>query len=147
MVGTFDTKSADLMTLRQCLDRRGLRTVTVDLSTSAQGGMANVTAREVARHHPQGERGVFTENGTASIPAMAEAFARFIQTRDDQAGVISTGGAGGAALVLPAMQALPLGVPKVMVSTAGIATDTGTSGVCLMHSTSDDRATHEQVSR
>jgi ABC-type branched-subunit amino acid transport system ATPase component len=142
VVGTFDTKSAELMTLRQCLDRRGLRTVTVDLSTSAQGGMANVTAREVARHHPQGERAVFTEAGAASIPAMAEAFAFFIQTRDDLAGVISTGGASGAALVLPAMQALPLGVPKVMVTTAAAI---GTSDICLMHSASDDPGIHEQV--
>ena len=145
VVGTFDTKSAELMVLRQCLDRRGLRTVTVDLSTSAQGGMANVTAREVARHHPQGERAVFTESGTASVPAMAEAFACFILTQDDLAGVISTGGAGGAALVLKGMQALPLGVPKVMVATAGTAADTGTSDVCLMHSSSDDRGIHEQV--
>jgi ABC-type branched-subunit amino acid transport system ATPase component len=145
VVGTFDTKSTELMTLRQCLDRRGLRTVTVDLSTSAQGGMANVTAREVARHHPQGERAVFTGTGTASIPAMAEAFVHFIQTRDDLAGVISTGGAGGTALVLPAMQALPLGVPKVMVSTADTATDMSTRDICLMHSSSDDRGTHEQV--
>jgi ABC-type branched-subunit amino acid transport system ATPase component len=142
VVGTFDTKSADLMTLRQCLDRRGLRTVTVDLSTSAQGGMANVTAREVARHHPQGERAVFAENGSASIPAMAEAFAFFIQTRDDLAGVISTGGANGAELVLPALLALPLGVPKVMVATVAVA---GTGELCLMHSISDDPGLHEQV--
>jgi ABC-type branched-subunit amino acid transport system ATPase component len=145
VVGTFDTKSVELMTLRQCLDRRGLRTVTVDLSISAQGGMANVTAREVARHHPQGERAVFAENGMASIPAMAEAFANFVQTRDDLAGVISTGGTGGTALVLPAMQALPLGVPKVMVSSTDTATNTGTSDICLMHSASTEPGIHEQV--
>jgi uncharacterized protein (UPF0261 family) len=107
--------------------------------------MANVTAREVARHHPQGERAVFAESGTASIPAMAEALVHFIQTRDDLAGVISTGGAGGTALALPAMQALPLGVPKVMVSTASIATHAGTSDVCLMHSSSGDPSLQEQV--
>ena len=48
---------------------------------------------------------------------MAEAFARFALSRDDLGGMIGLGGSGGTALVTPAMRALPVGVPKVMVST------------------------------
>ena len=140
VVGTFDTKGVELMHIRQCLDRRGLRTVTVDLSTSADGGMANISAREVARHHPQGERAVFTGDGHASVPAMAEAFEHFVLTRDDLAGVISAGGAGGALLANRGMRALPPGLPKVMVSTVttgDTGVERGMGDICLLQAVTD----------
>lgn len=120
VVGTFDTQGTELMFLRQCLDRRGLRTVTVDLSTRGAFQPTVVSAREVAGHHPQGERAVFGAgmDPASAQAAMAEAFARFLHTRDDLAGVVSVGGASGRALVWPGLRGLPVEVPKVVVSTA-----------------------------
>ncbi|MGH6611309.1 MAG: ATP-binding cassette domain-containing protein, partial [Burkholderiaceae bacterium] len=60
IAGTFDTKGRELFYLKQCIEKLGLRTVTVDLSTSGATSTANVHPREVARNHPQGERAVFT---------------------------------------------------------------------------------------
>jgi ABC-type branched-subunit amino acid transport system ATPase component len=60
IVGTFDTKGRELFFLKQCIDKLGLRTVTVDLSTSGATSTANIHPREVARHHPKGESAVFT---------------------------------------------------------------------------------------
>ena len=60
IAGTFDTKGRELFFVKQCIERLGLRTVTVDLSTSGATSTANVHPREVARHHPGGERAVFT---------------------------------------------------------------------------------------
>jgi uncharacterized protein (UPF0261 family) len=48
---------------------------------------------------------------------MVAAFARFIETRRDIAGMIGAGGSGGTAIIAPAMRALPVGVPKLLVST------------------------------
>ena len=48
VAGTFDTKARELFFLRQCLDRLGLRVVTVDLSTSGKTSTASVHPREVA---------------------------------------------------------------------------------------------------
>jgi uncharacterized protein (UPF0261 family) len=48
---------------------------------------------------------------------MAEALTAFLLPRTDVAGVIGAGGSGATALVTPAMQALPVGLPKIMVST------------------------------
>ena len=60
---------------------------------------------------------------------MALAFERFVRTRRDLGGLISAGGSGGTALATQAMRALPIGVPKVMVSTMAIAaTRAPTSG-------------------
>ena len=48
---------------------------------------------------------------------MAEAFSRFILSREDIAGVIGIGGGGGTAIVTAGMRNLPIGMPKIMVST------------------------------
>ncbi|MCU0635244.1 MAG: Tm-1-like ATP-binding domain-containing protein, partial [Gemmatimonadaceae bacterium] len=140
VAGTFDTKGRELMYLRACLDRAGVRTVTVDLSTSGKPSSANVGPSEVARHHPRGSHAVFTGDRGASVDAMATAFERFIVTRDDLAGLISAGGSGGTALATPAMRRLPIGVPKVMVSTVAsgdVKPYVGPSDICMMYSVTD----------
>ncbi len=140
VAGTFDTKGRELFYLRQCLEKLGLRVVTVDLSTSGKTSPASIHPREVARHHPQGEAAVFSGDRGSAVTAMATAFERFILTRRDLGGVISAGGSGGTSLATPAMRALPIGCPKVMVSTMASG-DTrpyvGPSDICMMYSVTD----------
>jgi uncharacterized protein (UPF0261 family)/ABC-type branched-subunit amino acid transport system ATPase component len=140
VAGTFDTKGRELFFLRQCLERLGLRVVTVDLSTSGKPSPASVHPREVARHHPQGEAAVFSGDRGGAVSAMALAFENFIRTRRDLGGIVSAGGSGGTSLATPAMRALPIGCPKVMVSTMASG-DTrpyvGPSDICMMYSVTD----------
>jgi uncharacterized protein (UPF0261 family) len=71
---------------------------------------------------------------------MARAFERFILTRRDVGGVISAGGSGGTALATPAMRALAVGIPKVMVSTVAsgdVRRYVGPSDICMMYSVTD----------
>jgi uncharacterized protein (UPF0261 family)/ABC-type branched-subunit amino acid transport system ATPase component len=140
VAGTFDTKGRELFFLRQKLEKLGLRVVTVDLSTSAAASTASVHPREVARHHPQGETAVFSGDRGSAVTAMALAFERFILTRRDVGGLVSAGGSGGTSLATPAMRALPIGVPKVMVSTMAsgdVRPYVGPSDLCMMHSVTD----------
>jgi uncharacterized protein (UPF0261 family)/ABC-type branched-subunit amino acid transport system ATPase component len=140
VVGTFDTKGKELLYLRQCLDKLGLRVVTVDLATSGQPSPASVHPREVARHHPQGEAAVFSGDRGSAVAGMALAFEHFVRTRSDIGGVISAGGSGGTSLATTGMRALSIGVPKVMVSTMASG-DTrpyvGPSDICMMYSVTD----------
>jgi len=140
VVGTFDTKARELVFLRQSLERRGLRVVTVDLSTSGKPSPASIHPREVARHHPQGEASVFSNDRGSATGAMALAFEAFIQTRRDLGGIISAGGSGGTTMSTQGMRALPIGCPKVMVSTMASG-DTrpyvGPSDICMMYSVTD----------
>ena len=140
VAGTFDTKARELFYLRQCLEKRGVRVVTVDLATSGRPSPASVHPREVARHHPEGEGAVFTGDRGSAVGAMAVAFEHFLRTRRDLGGVIGAGGSGGTALVTRAMRALPIGVPKVMVSTMASG-DTrpyvGPSDICMLYSITD----------
>jgi uncharacterized protein (UPF0261 family)/ABC-type branched-subunit amino acid transport system ATPase component len=140
VAGTFDTKGRELFFLRQCLEKLGLRVVTVDLSTSGKPSPASVHPREVARHHPGGEAAVFSGDRGSAVAAMATAFEHFVRTRRDLGGIISAGGSGGTTLATQGMRALPIGCPKVMVSTMASG-DTrpyvGPSDICMMYSVTD----------
>ena len=140
VAGTFDTKARELFFIRQCLEKLGLRVVTVDLSTAGKPSPASVHPREVARHHPGGEAAVFSGDRGSAVTGMALAFENYLRTRRDLGGIISAGGSGGTSLATPAMRALPIGCPKVMVSTMASG-DTrpyvGPSDICMMYSVTD----------
>ena len=140
VAGTFDTKARELFFLRQCLEKLGLRVVTVDLATSGKPSPASVHPREVARHHPQGESAVFNGDRGRATEAMGLAFEIFLQSRRDLGGLISAGGSGGTSMASQGMRALPIGCPKVMVSTMASG-DTrpyvGPSDICMMYSVTD----------
>jgi len=140
IAGTFDTKGRELFYLKSCLDKLGVRTVTVDLATSGKPSPAMVHPREVARHHPRGERAVFTDDRGSAVTEMAVAFANFVTRRRDLGGLISAGGSGGTALATAAMRRLPIGVPKVMVSTVAsgdVKPYVGPADICMMYSVTD----------
>jgi uncharacterized protein (UPF0261 family) len=140
VVGTFDTKAPELGLLRQCIEHAGVRVVTVDLSTSGKhsniGATVNLTAADVAQYHPQGASAVFGNDRGESAKAMAEAFKHLLHTRADLGGIVSMGGAVGAALVIKGMQSVTPGLPKVMVYTGALGDTsafTGVNDICLMH--------------
>ena len=140
VVGTFDTKARELFFIRQCLEKLGLRVVTVDLATSGKPSPASVHPREVARHHPQGEAAVFSGDRGSAVTGMALAFEHYVLTRRDLGGIISAGGSGGTALATSGMRALPIGVPKLMVSTMAsgdVRPYVGPSDICMMYSVTD----------
>ncbi len=140
VAGTFDTKGRELGYLRACIEKLGLRVVSVDLSTSGRPSAAMVHPREVARCHPKGERAVFTGERGSAVTEMALAFEHFVARRSDLGGLISAGGSGNTALATPAMRRLPIGVPKVMVSTVAsgdVKPYVGPSDICMMYSVTD----------
>src|SRR4029079_9379537 len=98
VVGTFDTKGRELKYVRDALRQLGIRTRTVDLSTSGKPSSTDVTPQEVASAHPRGASAVFTGDRGKSVEAMALAFERWIVRQRDVGGVISAGGSGNTAL-------------------------------------------------
>jgi uncharacterized protein (UPF0261 family) len=71
---------------------------------------------------------------------MAEAFEAWIKRRSDVAGVISAGGSGAASIVTPAMRALPIGVPKVLISSIAsgdVGRYVGACDITMMYSVTD----------
>jgi uncharacterized protein (UPF0261 family) len=71
------------------------------------------------------------------METMSEAFARFLVSRDDVAGVIGLGGSGNTTLVTAGMRALPVGLPKVMVSTQLVGSYVGATDICMIYAVTD----------
>jgi uncharacterized protein (UPF0261 family) len=141
VIGTFDTKGAELRYAAERLRAAGAEARTVDVSTTDGSDRgADVGAGDVAAHHPGGTGAVFTGDRGSAVAAMAVALQRFLTSRDDVGGVLGLGGTGGTALITPAMRALPVGVGKIMVSTvasANVAPYVGASDIAMWHSVTD----------
>lgn len=138
--GTLDTKGDELRYMRDIMKEQGVRTALVDLSTSGKPSGAEVSPSAVAGFHPRGSTGVFTGDRGTAVAGMTVAFERWIAQRSDVAGVIAAGGSGGTALVAPAFRALPVGVPKIIVSTVAsgnVGQYVGPSDITMMHSVAD----------
>jgi uncharacterized protein (UPF0261 family) len=141
VIGTCDTKGDELRFACDCVKRAGGKPVLVDVSTATPDGGPDVTAAQVASHHPQGKSGVLglSDRGQA-VTAMAEALKRFLLSRKDIGAVLGLGGSGNTTIVTEAMRALPIGVPKVMVSTlasGNVAGFVGPTDIMMMHAVTD----------
>jgi uncharacterized protein (UPF0261 family)/ABC-type branched-subunit amino acid transport system ATPase component len=140
VAGTLDTKGVELRFLRDQIAAAGVRVVLVDLSTSGGPSPADVPPHHVATYFRGGPNAVFTGDRGAAITAMAEAFETWIRRQDRVGGLISAGGSGGSSLVAPAMRALPIGVPKVLISSVAsgnVAPYVGPSDILMLYSVTD----------
>ena len=142
VAGTCDTKGAELRYIKGLIEDAGIESCLVDLGTGGgAAGAVDVPAAEVASHHPDGADAVLVggDRGRA-VTAMADAFAHFVRTRGDIGGMIGAGGSGNTALVATGMRALPLGVPKILVSTVAsgdVAPYVGPNAIAMVYSVAD----------
>ena len=138
VVGTADTKGEELAFLAERIRALGGDPVVVDVGTRAPAIPTEVWAADVAKFGAPdllegNDRGV-------AVAGMAEAFARFVITRDDIAGIIGIGGGGGTSIVTAGMRKLPIALPKVMVSTLAsgdVGPYVGVSDIMMMPSVTD----------
>ena len=122
ILGTMDTKGAEHAFVAEQIRARGHQTLVIDVGSLGKPGLhPDITRAEVAKaaeadsaalaaKRDRGEAVTAMAKGAAVILAHLAAEGR-IQ------GVISLGGGGGTAIGTAAMRALPIGFPKVMVST------------------------------
>jgi uncharacterized protein (UPF0261 family)/ABC-type branched-subunit amino acid transport system ATPase component len=140
IVGTLDTKGAELRFIRDIIAESGLRTRLVDVSTSGKHATCDVSAQEIALNHGRGGSAVFGPDRGAAVTAMADAFANWIKRQGNIAGMISAGGSGAASLVAPGMRTLPVGVPKLIISSVAsgdVAPYVGPADITMMYSVTD----------
>jgi uncharacterized protein (UPF0261 family) len=149
VVATLDTKLDEAEYVCGLLEAAGLPVTLADLSTKplVDGGTTHLTsgrrhisAAEIAVHHPLGESAVFCGDRGGAIAAMTDAFERFVEAQDELGAMLGVGGSGGTAMITRAMRALPIGVPKVMVSTmasGNVAGYVGASDITMVYSVTD----------
>lgn len=145
LLGTLDTKGVEYAFLRERLRERGVEVLVVDAGIHEPVGLEpDISRQEVARAAgadvealaAAGDRG-------AAVTAMAvgaEQVVLRLHAEGKLAGILALGGSGGSSIATRAMRALPVGVPKVMVSTVASG-DTrayvGAVDVTMMYSVVD----------
>ncbi|MEJ1160483.1 ABC transporter permease [Prosthecomicrobium sp. N25] len=140
VAGTLDTKGDELRYIRDIIKAAGIRTRLVDLSTRGRNQGADVSAQEVALASPAGSAGIASGDRGTAVAAMTEAFRAWVGRQQNVAGIIAAGGSGGTAIATAGMQVLPVGVPKLMISTmasGNVAAYVGATDITMMHSVTD----------
>ncbi|HEV7259263.1 MAG TPA: ABC transporter permease [Bosea sp. (in: a-proteobacteria)] len=140
IAGTLDTKGEELRYIRDLIHAEGLRTRLVDLSTSGRSAGGDVTPQQVALASARGSTGIASGDRGTAVAAMTEAFAAWLPRQEGVLGIISAGGSGATAMVTPAMQALPVGLPKLMISTMAsgdVRAYVGATDIAMMHAVTD----------
>jgi uncharacterized protein (UPF0261 family) len=115
IVGTADTKGEELAYLRSAVSEAGATAIVVDVGLGEPTCAVDISRREVSAGvadawFARGDRG-------AAVAAMGEAFARFLEQFPAFDAILGIGGGGGTSIVTRGMRALPIGLPKLMVST------------------------------
>jgi len=114
ILGTLDTKGEEHAYVAELIRARGHKALLIDVGT--QG--APTVLPDVPRTELIGSQ-TFTDRGeaVATISQAAAAFCAKLVAEGKIDGIISLGGGGGTAIGTSAMRALPVGLPKLMVST------------------------------
>lgn len=143
-LATMDTKADELCFVADTIRRTGLEVTLVDLSTRGSSEQADITAQSVAVSHPDGPDFLQaqTDRGQA-VTAMSAALRVWFPDQVNTieiSGVLAIGGSGGTAVVAPVFQALPIGFPKLIVSTVASGNTepyVGHSDITMMYSVVD----------
>lgn len=145
LIGTLDTKGAEYSFVRDLIHARGHQTILMNAAVlnaptispdihSSQVAEAGGSSLEALRE--AGDRGAALTvmgQGAANLVAKATAAIQFD-------GVLALGGSGGTSVATAAMKVLPVGLPKVMVSTMAsgdVSTYVDVKDVTMMYSVVD----------
>jgi len=122
LVGTVDTKSDEIAFMRDCIVQAGGRVLVMDVGVLGRGGFVpDITNTEVARGAGVTLQQVIAsgdENSSMMLMARGAALlATELHAQGRIDGLLALGGTMGTDLALDVANALPLGFPKVVVST------------------------------
>src|SRR2546425_10782903 len=145
LVGTFDTKGIEYDYLRSRVQAEGCSVILLDAgildtpltrSDITRETIAKAAGVGLAELVAKGDRG-------AAVETMARGAALIVQrlyTEGQLNGILGLGGSGGSSIASQAMKTLPVGVPKLIVSTLASG-DTrpyvGSTDITMMYSVVD----------
>ena len=144
IAGTFDSKGAEYQYIKGLVEELGLRAYTIhtgvfepmfepDVSNGEVAAAAGYNLEEIAAKKDRSLAMEALAKGMEAIVPKLYAEGKFD-------GILSLGGSGGTSLATAAMRALPIGVPKLMVSTMAsgdVERYVGTSDIIMMPSIVD----------
>ncbi len=144
IIGTLDTKGSEFAFLKAEVERCGCKALVFDVAVRGEPAFPpDVSAEEICSAAGVSFAEIRRADRGTALDAMARALPLAVKRAWAQGrfqGIVSMGGGGGTALGTGAMRALPIGVPKVMVSTVASGDTSpyvGTSDIVMMPSIVD----------
>jgi uncharacterized protein (UPF0261 family) len=145
LAGALDTKGADFAFVKELIEEAGLATLVVDFGVMGEPAFAPDVTRQEVCTAGGGDLAHLASGGhkDEAMATMARGLAAVVSGLHREGrldGILGMGGSGGTSLVTTAMRELPVGVPKVMVSTVGggdVSAYAGTKDITFMPSVVD----------
>ncbi|MDD6651665.1 MAG: Tm-1-like ATP-binding domain-containing protein [Eggerthellales bacterium] len=144
IVGTFDTKGDEFAYVKDRFEALGVSTLTIHVGVFDPTFTPDVSNAEVAKAAGADIAEIVEKKDRAlGTKTMSEGIATLLPQLYEEGkfdGVISLGGSGGTSIATAAMQKLPIGVPKIMVSTMASGDTSpyvGASDICMFPSIVD----------
>ena len=122
IIGALDTKGAEFAFVKGLIEAEGVDTLVVDFGTMGGPELEPDITREEVAAAAGGDISYFAsgEHKDEAMETMARGLAVVVRRLYDEGklgGIIGMGGTGGTSIATTGMRVLPVGVPKVMVST------------------------------
>lgn len=144
LIGTLDTKGTEYVWLVNQLAAEDCATLLIDVGTFSQESHADITSAEVAAAGGSSLEALrAAEDRGQAMAVMATGSAAIVRSLHAEGRIdalLAIGGSGGSSIAAEAMRALPVGVPKLLVSTMAsgdVGPYVGESDVTLMYSVVD----------
>jgi len=147
IMATLDTKGEEVMYLKEQIERRGKKVFIIDMGLRGVPAAipADVTREALAEASGSTMQVVEQKVRGEAIEIMIKGIAKVLRQFYDEGkfhGIIAIGGLDGALLACAGLRALPLGVPKFMLTPIAegnekFGTYIGTSDMIMMHSVVD----------
>jgi uncharacterized protein (UPF0261 family) len=147
LIATLDTKEEEAVYLKQCIEAQGIRVLLMDIGILAPPRVrVDISQTEVAKRGgiPLKDAVATGDKGKCTVNMIrgAEAITKALYDQGHIHGVVSMGGGQGTEVACTAMRALPIGAPRLMVSTVANGQHTfgsyvGTRDITIMHSVAD----------
>ncbi len=133
VMGTLDSKGEECLFLKEAVARRGMPVITINIGTLGEPAFVPDLDLGV-------RGGLAREEAVEQVLRVARAEVASLQRKGQISGLISCGGGTGTHMATAVMRELPVGFPKVMVSTVASRDLSGivaTSDITMVHSVAD----------
>ena len=140
IVGTFDSKGEEHLFVKERIEQRGLQTLTINVGTKSPSPFPADRDLFLELNKDRKDSYETRDNAIQAVLIHAQGLIKELHDKKEICGIISAGGGTGTHLGTSIMRVLPLGVPKVMVSTVAsrdMKRIVGTKDITMMHSVVD----------
>jgi len=144
IAGTFDSKGTEYSYVKELIENFGVNTFTIHTGVYEPAFKPDVSNTEVAAEAGEDIKAIVAEGDRAwATEILSKGMEELVPKLFKEGkfdGIISFGGTGGTSLVTPAMRKLPIGIPKIMVSTVASGNTEqyiGTSDIIMIPSVVD----------